>query len=92
MTDIHAVRIITYGPSQNADAGKEWVAWLVLPSGRLPIAFFAPTEAKAQSEAQALWDSEAPARERNHQHRVEAEAKKAATAARKAAKAAKEAA
>lgn len=86
MTDIHAVRIVTYGPSQNADAGKEWVAWLVLPSGRLPMAFFAPTEAEALNKAHALWDSERPAREANHKRREEAKRKSAEAAARKAAK------
>lgn len=91
MTDIHAVRIVTY-ESRNADVGKEWVAWLILPSGRLPLAFFAPTEAQALSEAQALWDSERPAREAAHQRREENRRKAAEAAARKAAKQGKAAA
>lgn len=82
MTDIHAVRIVTY-ESRNADAGKEWLAYLILPSGRLPLAFFAETEADALGEAQALWDSEREAREANHHRREELRRKAEERKARK---------
>lgn len=82
MTDPHAMTIWTYH-SANAPAGKEWVAWLVLPSGRLPVAFFADTEAHVRSEAQTLWDKHAAEREAIHHRREEGRRKAAETRARK---------
>lgn len=76
------MKIWTYS-SANADPGKEWVAWLVLPSGRLPVAFFAATEDKARNEAQAEWDKHEVEREANIRSREEGRAKAAATRARK---------
>jgi hypothetical protein len=84
MGDIHSVRIVTYR-SENADTGKEWVAWLILPSGRLPLAFFADTEAQALTLAQGEWDKHRDAREQAHQRREEGRIKAAETKARKAA-------
>jgi hypothetical protein len=79
------MHIVTY-TSTNADPGKEWVAWLVLDSGRLPVAFFADTEAKATREAQAEWDKHEKVRERNIAAREEGRRKAAETKARKAKK------
>ena len=82
MADIHAVRIVTYR-SENADTGKEWVAYLILPSGRLPLAFFATSEVKALTLAQTEWDKHRLAREKAHQRREAAKAKTAQTESRK---------
>lgn len=82
MTDPHAMTIWSYH-SVNAPEGKEWLAYLVLPSGRLPVAFFAPTEEQAKAEAQAEWDKHAAAREQNHIRREEGRRKAAEARARK---------
>jgi len=76
------LRIVTYR-SDNADPGKEWVAWLILPSGRLPLAFFANTEEAAKMEAQAEWDKHADERAANEARREESRRKAAETKARK---------
>jgi len=82
MTDPHNMRIVTYY-SDNSDLGKEWLAYLILPSGRLPLAFFAPTENDARMLAQTEWDKHREERERNHQSREEGRRKAAETRARK---------
>lgn len=79
-------RIVTYH-SVNADPGAEWLAYLILPSGRLPLAFFADTEEKARSEAQNEWDKHAAEREINERNREEGRRKAAETKARKKEKA-----
>ena len=76
------MRIVTY-TSTNADPGKEWVAWLILEGGRLPVAFFADTEEKARNEAKAEWDKWADVRQRNIAAREEGRRKAAETRARK---------
>lgn len=82
MTNPHAMTITTYH-SVNADSGKQWLAFLVLPSGRLPMTFFAASEAEARSEAQALWDKHEAEREASHARREEGRRKAAETRARK---------
>lgn len=66
--DPHKIDVVTYH-SANAAPARQWLAFLVMPSGRLPITFFAATEAEAVTKAHALWDSERDAREANHQKR-----------------------
>ena len=85
MTDPHAMEIVTYR-SVNSKPGKEWLAYLILPSGRLPLAFFAATEEQAAYEAKNEWDKHAAEREANHRNREEGRIKAAATKARKAGK------
>ena len=82
MADPHEMSIVTYR-SENADAGKEWLAYLILPSGRLPLAFFAPSEDEARQLAQAEWDKHAEERQINHDRREEGKRKAAETRARK---------
>ena len=84
MIDPHAMTVATYH-SLNADAGKEWLAYLILPSGRLPLAFFADSEGVAAHLAKTEWDKHTAQREANHRSREEAKIKAAATKARKAA-------
>lgn len=81
MTDPHAMTITTYH-SANADSGKQWLAYLILPSGRLPLAFFAASEAGARNLAQTEWDKHREAREINHRNREEGRRKAAETRAR----------
>lgn len=66
--DPHKIDVVTYH-SANATPARQWLAFLVMPSGRLPITFFAATETEAVTKAHALWDSERDAREVNHQKR-----------------------
>lgn len=66
--DPHKIDVVTYR-SANAAPARQWLAFLVMPSGRLPITFFAATETEAVTKAHALWDSERDAREVNHQRR-----------------------
>lgn len=80
--DPHTMSIVTYS-STNAAAGKEWLAYLILPAGRLPLAFFASTEADARNAAQSEWDKHAAEREANHRNREEGRRKAAETRARK---------
>ena len=82
MDDPHAMSIVTYN-SVNAAPGKEWLAYLILPSGRLPLAFFAASEAEARNSAQTEWDKHAAEREANAQAREEGRRKAAETRARK---------
>ena len=65
--------------SANAVPARQWLAFLVLPSGRLPITFFAATEQEAVAAAHRLWDSERDAREANHQRRQARKPAKAGT-------------
>jgi hypothetical protein len=85
MSDIHASSIWTYH-SANSEPGKEWLAYLILPTGRLPLAFFATSEDEARTSAQAEWDKHREEREQNHQRREEGRRKAAETKARKSAK------
>lgn len=82
MTNPHEMHVVTYH-SVNAESGKEWLAYLVLPSGRLPVAFFAETEESAVSEATDLWDKHAAERQINHDRREEGRRKAAETRAKK---------
>lgn len=66
--DPHKIDVVTYH-SANAAPARQWLAFLVMPSGRLPITFFAATETEAVTKAHALWDTERDAREANHQKR-----------------------
>lgn len=66
--DPHKIDVVTYH-SANAAPARQWLAFLVLPSGRLPVTFFAATEVEAVTKAHALWDSEHDAREKAHQRR-----------------------
>lgn len=68
--EVHAVRMWTFH-SENSDPGKEWLAYLILPAGRLPLAFFAPTEAAALKLATDEWDSHRDEREANYRRREE---------------------
>lgn len=84
MSNPHDMSIVTYH-SDNAALGKEWLAYLILPSGRLPLAFFAPSEDEARNAAQSEWDKHAKERQAAHDRREEAKRKAAETKARKAA-------
>lgn len=76
-------RIVTYH-STNADAGREWVAYLVEPNGDyLPVRFHGATEANATAAAQAEWDKHEAERTTNAARREEARRKAAETRARK---------
>lgn len=85
MTDPHEMKIWTFH-SLNSDPGKEWLAYLVLPSGRLPVSFFAASEQEAYDAAKFEWDKHSTEREENHRRREEGREKAAATRARKKAK------
>lgn len=78
----HDMHIVTYH-SVNAASGKEWLAYLILPAGRLPLAFFASSEIAARDAAQTEWDKHAAEREANHAAREEGRRKAAETRARK---------
>lgn len=84
MIDPHEMNIVTYH-SANAAPGKEWLAYLILPSGRLPLAFFAASESEASDAAQTEWGKHAAERQANHERREEGRRKAAETKARKAA-------
>lgn len=84
MSDPHAMTIWTFH-SVNSAPGKEWLAYLILPAGRLPLAFFAASEIEARTDAQAEWDKHAAEREANHRNREEGKRKAAEKRARKAA-------
>ena len=76
-------RIVTY-QSGNADAGKEWVSYLVQPNGDyLPVRFHGDTEGAARSAAQAEWDKHEAERIQNIARREEARRKAAETRSRK---------
>lgn len=66
--DPHKIDVITYHSAHAAPA-RQWLAFLVMPSGRLPITFFAASETEAVTKAHELWDSEHDAREAAHQRR-----------------------
>lgn len=72
-------RIITYR-SENADAGKEWLAKIVHPRTTMHVFFEAPTEADVIGAASAFWEK----------HRAEREAAWARRDATKAARKSKE--
>lgn len=82
MSDPHEMKTWTFH-SLNSEAGKEWLAYLVLPSGRLPLTFFAASEEEAHNNAKAEWDKHTKEREINHRRREEGRAKAAETRARK---------
>lgn len=76
-------RIVSYR-SENADPGKEWIAFLVEPNGTyLPAYFRGATEAAAIGAAQAEWDKHEAVREQNISRREEGRRKAAETRARK---------
>lgn len=77
------IRVVTY-QSANADPGREWIAFLTLPSGEyLPVRFQGPTEADATGSALAEWEKHRTEREANIARREEGRRKAAETRARK---------
>ncbi|KKB80811.1 hypothetical protein VW35_00960 [Devosia soli] len=80
MTDI---RVVTY-QSTNADAGKEWIAFLTMPNGEyLPVRFQGATEDAASDAALAEWEKHRAEREANLARREEGRRKAAKTRSRK---------
>jgi hypothetical protein len=77
-------RIITYR-SENADAGKEWLARVDHPRTKLAIFFEAPTEAEVIGKASAWWEQFRAQREAAWKARDEAKAARQAKDAAKAA-------
>lgn len=77
------IRIVTYR-SENADAGREWIAFLVEPNGSyLPAYFRGASEAEASGAASAEWEKHREVREANIARREEGRRKAAETRARK---------
>ena len=68
-------RIITYR-SENADAGKEWLAKIIHPRTALHIFFEGTTEAAARDQALAFWDEHRREREEAWARLAEARAKR----------------
>lgn len=75
-------RFVTYR-SENADAGKEWIAWICLSGEYLPVYFFGSSEGEAYGKAMAEWDKHRGERERNIAAREEGRRKAAETRERK---------
>lgn len=81
-------RITSYF-SENADAGKEWLARVDHPRTKLAIFFEAPTEADVIGKASDWWEKFRAEREAAWKARDEAKAARAAKEAAKAAETAR---
>jgi len=62
--------IVTYR-SDNAEAGRQWLAWICLDGKFLPVYFFGVTEEEAHGKASAEWEVHREEREANHARREE---------------------
>lgn len=73
---------VTYR-SANAQQGREWIAWICLDGGFLPVYYFGDTEEEAESKAREEWEKHRETRERNIAAREEGRKKAAETRAKK---------